>query len=180
VGEIIRRISRKSLKQFIADEIVGPLGADFTLGLPEKYWSRAAELVPPPAHSWDAQDPTSVAGKTFAGPPSSTVITATPGFRGAGIGVANGFSNARSLVRIGSMVSLNGTVDGKQYFSPGVIDRLCEEQISRIDLVTDYSCVSGLVSGFLCPRLFLGFQRVAFAYVLDGLECLLSWISIVG
>ncbi|KAJ5181700.1 hypothetical protein N7449_011847 [Penicillium cf. viridicatum] len=37
MGEIIRLISGKSLKQFIADEIAGPLGAEFTLGLPEKY-----------------------------------------------------------------------------------------------------------------------------------------------
>src|SRR5664279_486741 len=34
VGEIVRRISGKTLRAFIAEEIAGPLGADFTLGVP--------------------------------------------------------------------------------------------------------------------------------------------------
>ncbi|MEZ5296321.1 MAG: serine hydrolase domain-containing protein [Ilumatobacteraceae bacterium] len=35
VGEVIRRIDERGLKQFFADEIAGPLGADFTIGAPE-------------------------------------------------------------------------------------------------------------------------------------------------
>lgn len=34
IGELVRRISGKSLTQFIADELAGPLRADFTLGVP--------------------------------------------------------------------------------------------------------------------------------------------------
>lgn len=36
VGEVVRRISGKSLAQFIAEEIARPLGVDFQLGLPEE------------------------------------------------------------------------------------------------------------------------------------------------
>ena len=32
VGEVIRRITNKTFKKFVADEIAGPLGADFQVG----------------------------------------------------------------------------------------------------------------------------------------------------
>lgn len=134
MGEIIRRISGKSLKQFIADEIADPLDVEFTLGLPEKDWPRTAVPIAPPPFT-HLLDPASIPGKTFAGPPANAEVSLTPGFRGAEIGAGNGFSNARALARIGSLVSLNGNVDGKQYLSPEVIDRMLEEQVSGMDLV---------------------------------------------
>ena len=48
VGEVVRRISGKTLKQFVADEIAGPLGADFQIGAEESDWERIADVVPPP------------------------------------------------------------------------------------------------------------------------------------
>lgn len=135
LGEIIRRISGKSLKQFIADEIAGPLGAEFTLGLPEKDWPRAAVPIAPPPLPLHLLDPASVPAKVFAGPPPNAQASTTPEFRAAEIGASNGFSNARALARIGSLVALNGSVDGKQYLSPEVIDRMLTEQVSGVDLV---------------------------------------------
>src|SRR5580692_10342144 len=35
IGEVVRRVSGKSLKQFVAEEIAGPLGADFQIGAAE-------------------------------------------------------------------------------------------------------------------------------------------------
>src|ERR1700685_4378990 len=40
IGEVLRRITGTSLKQFVADEIAGPLGADFQIGAIEADWSR--------------------------------------------------------------------------------------------------------------------------------------------
>ena len=37
-GEVLRRVTGKTLKQFVADEIAGPLGADFQIGAAEKDW----------------------------------------------------------------------------------------------------------------------------------------------
>lgn len=152
MGEIIRRISGKSLKQFIADEITGPLDADFSLGVPEKDWPRTAEQIPPPTRSADGPEPTSVAAKAYAGPAFNAKECMTPGFRGAEIGAANGFANARSLARIGSMIALNGTVDGKQYFSPDVVDRLLEEQVRGVDLVLGQFFRFGLGVGLSMPQ----------------------------
>ena len=49
VGELVQRISGKPLKQFVAEEIAGPLGADFQIGAAEGDWGRIAPVVPPPA-----------------------------------------------------------------------------------------------------------------------------------
>ena len=48
VGEVVRRITGKSLKRFVAEEIAGPLGADFQIGAAEADWGRIADVVPPP------------------------------------------------------------------------------------------------------------------------------------
>lgn len=147
MGEIIRRISGKSLKQFIANEVAGPLGAEFSLGVLEKDWPRTAEPIPPPPLPIDGVDSISVAGKAFAGPPLNAKESTTAGFRGAEIGAVNGFSNARALTRIGSVIALNGTVGGKQYLSPDIIDRLLEQQVSGLDLVTGHFIRFGLGVG---------------------------------
>ena len=45
VGEVVRRISGKSVGAFLRDEIAGPLGADFFIGLPAAEEPRVARLV---------------------------------------------------------------------------------------------------------------------------------------
>ena len=47
IGEIVRRITGASIGSFFADEIAGPLGADFHIGLPAR--GRPASLVRHPA-----------------------------------------------------------------------------------------------------------------------------------
>ncbi len=45
VGEVVRRITGTSIGRFFADEIAGPLGADFHIGLPEKDLPRVSNVV---------------------------------------------------------------------------------------------------------------------------------------
>src|SRR5512135_1726227 len=48
VGEVIRRVTGKSIGTVFREEIAGPLGADFWIGLPASEDDRVAELIPPP------------------------------------------------------------------------------------------------------------------------------------
>jgi CubicO group peptidase (beta-lactamase class C family) len=48
VGEVVRRITGKSLGSVFREEIAEPLGADFHIGLPASEDGRVAELIPPP------------------------------------------------------------------------------------------------------------------------------------
>ena len=45
VGELVRRVSGKSLGTYFADEIAGPLGLDFWIGLPEEIEPRVAPMI---------------------------------------------------------------------------------------------------------------------------------------
>ena len=137
LGELVRRVTGKSLTQFVADEIAGPLGADFQIGAAEKDWDRIANLVPPPPMAFDfsslPQD--SIMFKTFCNPQMNAQITQTLGWRKAEIGAANGHSNARGLNRTASVVSLGGTVNGKKLLSRKTIDLIFQEQANGTDLV---------------------------------------------
>jgi CubicO group peptidase (beta-lactamase class C family) len=53
VGEVVRRITGRSLGAFFADEVAGPLGADFHIGLPAEYDHWVALSVPPPSRDED-------------------------------------------------------------------------------------------------------------------------------
>ncbi|KAJ5082240.1 hypothetical protein N7532_011283 [Penicillium argentinense] len=143
VGELVERVSGKSLRQFIADEIATPLAADFDLGRPESERSRFAPVIPPPppsaaaASAFAQMDPNSIGGKTILGAPfvGAAEKSNEPDFWKAAMGGVGGISNARALARIGSIISRNGTVDGKQYLSPETIERALQEQVSGVDAV---------------------------------------------
>jgi CubicO group peptidase (beta-lactamase class C family) len=107
VGEVVRRVSGKTLKQFVADEIAGPLGADFQIGAAERDWGRIADVVPPPQLPIDfgALPPDSPTVRTLTGPFVEAEVANTPGWRRADIGAANGHGNARSVARVMSVVA---------------------------------------------------------------------------
>jgi CubicO group peptidase (beta-lactamase class C family) len=137
VGELVRRISGKPLKQFVAEEIAGPLDADFQIGAAESDWDRIADVVPPPPLPFDfaALDPASPAVRTLTGPEVAADIANTPGWRRADIGAANGHGNARSVARIMSALARGGEVDGVRLLGQETIDTIFRDQTNGIDLV---------------------------------------------
>jgi CubicO group peptidase (beta-lactamase class C family) len=137
VGEIIRRITGKSLKQFVAEEMAGPLGADFQIGALERDWGRISDVVPPPPlpFDMDAIDMASPAFKTMTGPVPDAAAANTPGWRNADMGALNGHGNARSVARIMSALALGGEVDGVRLLGPEAIDLIFDEQSNGVDLV---------------------------------------------
>jgi len=46
VGEVVRRVSGKSLGAFFREEVAEPLGLDFWIGLPEALENRVAPIIP--------------------------------------------------------------------------------------------------------------------------------------
>ena len=137
VGEIVRRVSGKTLKTFIAEEIAGPLGADFTLGVPRSAYDRVSNVVPPPPARLDLSQlpPGHPALRTFGPIPMDATVTFTDAWREAEIGAANGFSNARAVARIQSVITNGGEVDGVRLLSQKTIDRIFEVQSDGMDLV---------------------------------------------
>lgn len=138
IGEVLRRVTGTTLKQFVADEIAGPLGADFQIGAGQGDSERIAEIVPapnpmeglPPFDQWP--EPML---KTFTGPTLDPTAANTAAWRAADIGAANGHTNARALTRILSSISLGGTVNGVELLRPETVERIFDVQCEGADLV---------------------------------------------
>ena len=165
LGEVLRRVTGRSLKQFVAEEIAGPLGADFQIGAAAVDTQRIAPVVPPPPLPFDlaAMDPTSPVVRTFTGPPVDANSANTPAWRAADIGAANGHGNARSVARMLSAVTLDGRVDGHQLLSADAISLIFEQQSDGVDLVLGLPLRFGI--GYGLP------QPVSIPYIPTGRVC---------
>lgn len=136
IGEVVRRVTGKSLGQFFAEEIAGPLDADFHIGTKEAHWPRIGELIPPSEGPVAVGgDEESVASKTFRNPAPDASDSATSGWRLAEIPAANGHGNARSVVRAQTPMANGGSAFGVDLLSQQGAERIFEEQCYGEDLV---------------------------------------------
>jgi len=155
VGEVVRRVSGKTLRQFVAEEIAGPLGADFQIGAAEADWSRIADVVPPPPLpiDFEALGPDSLTVKTLTGPFIEADAANTPSWRRADLGAVNGHGNARSVARVMSVVARGGQAGGVRMLRPETIEKIFTEQINGIDLVLGVPLRFGIGYGLPVPAL---------------------------
>jgi len=151
-GEIVRRVSGRSIGQFFREEIAEPLGADFHIGLSPAHDSRVGELIPPSTALGDAmQDPESIAARTFAGAALDATEPQTSAWRRAEIPAAGGIGNARSVARVHSALACGGTVDGTSIISETGVARILEEQTRGTDMVLGVPLVFGMGFGLNDP-----------------------------
>ena len=130
IGELIRRTTGKSLKQFVAEDLAAPLGADVQIGALEKDYGRIATVVPPPKSAVEGPAPPagSVMEKAHGAPAIDASVSETDGWRRAEHGGGGGFGNGRGVARVLSAISLGGTVAGVKLLSPETIDKIFVEQ----------------------------------------------------
>lgn len=147
-GEIVRRVSGRTIGQFFREEVAQPLDADFHIGLDASHDDRVGDLIPPSVGlGAAATDPDSVAGRTFAGPNLDATEPKTRAWREAEIPAAGGIGNARSVARIHSALACGGQVDGVRLMSEAGVERILEEQTRGTDLVLGIPIVFGMGFG---------------------------------
>ncbi|KAL3306676.1 beta-lactamase [Colletotrichum asianum] len=136
IAELVRRITGLSLKEFVAQKIAGPVGADFQIGAKEEDWPRVAELVPPPPFvppsEAEMPPPDSLMAKMF-NPFPDAGFGNSPEWRKAEIGAANGHTNAKGLATIWSKAATISD-ESKRLLSKETIDLIFEEQAYGTDL----------------------------------------------
>jgi CubicO group peptidase (beta-lactamase class C family) len=141
VGEVIRRIDGRTPGAFFREEVAGPLGADFHIGLGPAEDHRVAEMVPATPEETAAGgqratiDPQSLMGKVMSNPPLTPEVANRRAWRGAEIPAANGHGNARSVVRVMSALAAGGTLDGVHLLGAETLARAIEPQFDGTDLV---------------------------------------------
>ena len=148
VGEVVRRITGRSLGDFFAEEVAGPLDADFHIGLPAEHDHRVALTVPP---SSPDEDYAASAPGSSAPPAAGTRVRVRDGnsvaWRRAQIPAASGFGNARSVALVQSVMACGGVVRGLRLLSQAGCDRAREEQFHGVDRRLGMSVRYGLGYG---------------------------------
>ncbi|MFF0039245.1 serine hydrolase domain-containing protein [Streptomyces mirabilis] len=140
VGEVVRRVSGLRPGAFLEREVTGPLGIDFTVGLPEKETERAAELVHPQVASSSEQAAifaqlTPAAVAALANPLVGATEANTAQWRAAEIPAANGHGTARAVAALYGIFAGRGAYGSRQVLSPEAAERVREGQGSCRDMV---------------------------------------------
>jgi CubicO group peptidase (beta-lactamase class C family) len=157
IGEVIRRITGVSFGTFLRDEIAGPLGADFLVGVPESEDRRISYVIPPPPiDPSDFPNASEILLKTFLNPVMDASLTKTEWWRRAEIPAANGHGNARSVARIQSIVAGRGEAGGVRLLSSAGCDPIFIEQSNGTDLVLGIPIRFGMGYGLASDLMPLG------------------------
>jgi len=134
VGEVVKRVTGKTLGTFFQEEVAAPLNADFHIGLPEEHESRVGELILPSSQA--PYEHGTLLEKTFNNPgPFDLSLVNTREWRAAEIPSTNGQGNARSVARVMSVLACEGEVNGIRLLNPHIIEKAIEEQYYGLDLV---------------------------------------------
>jgi CubicO group peptidase (beta-lactamase class C family) len=151
LGEVVARVTGRQLGDFFAEEVAGPLGADFHIGLPATHDRRVAPVIPPPR--------TPFADRAQTGPirmiPDVPAAEAnTVAWRRAGIPSGGGFGNARSVAAVQSVLACGGTVRGVRLLSEEGCARAWQEQYAGEDRVLGVKMRYGMGFGLYGGRSF--------------------------
>ncbi|MEM7327401.1 MAG: serine hydrolase domain-containing protein [Pseudomonadota bacterium] len=155
IGEIVRRVTGQSLGEFYAQEIAGPLDADFHIGTSEEIDQRVSDVIPPSAPIEIADDDT-IGSRTFRNPAVDAKLANTRGWRAAEIPAANGQGNARAIVRAQTPMACEGSAFGKTILSGAGTRTIFEPQTSGLDLALGIPVTFGMGYGISSEPMPLG------------------------
>lgn len=102
LGEIVRRVTGRTLAEFFADEIAGPLGADFQMVVAPEDDHRVAEIIPASSRAPELRS------MGEGNPPLPADVANTEAWRRADIPSAAGYGNARSVAAVQSLLAAGG------------------------------------------------------------------------
>jgi CubicO group peptidase (beta-lactamase class C family) len=149
VGEVVRRVTGRSLGTFFAEEVAGPLGADFHIGLPAEHDHRVSPVIPgpPPGGAADAG-----MGGIWANPPLTAETAVTEAWRRAEVPAAGGHGNARSVGAVQSVLACGGQVRGVRLLSQAGCAAVFEEQSNGMDRYLGFPLRFGMGYGLVSAQ----------------------------
>ena len=156
VGEIVRRVSGRSLGTFFREEIAEPLGIEFWIGMPEEHESRVAPMIP---FMPTAGEPLSAFVTALLGDPQSIQALSLLNVGGfdpnsraahaAEVGGGGGISNARGLAGMYAPLANGGALDGVE-----LVDRRQLARMAEVSMATHEDATL-----LLPTRFALGFMK---------------------
>jgi CubicO group peptidase (beta-lactamase class C family) len=156
VGEVIRRVTGQTVGRFFAEELAGPLGADFHIGTGPEHDDRVALVIPPPPLNIPGADPNGIAMRTLSNPPLSAEQSWEVAWRRAEIPAAGGHGNARSVAAVQAVLAGGGEVNGRRFLSAAGAEAVLQEQSYGTDLVLGVPIRFGMGYGLTSAEMPMG------------------------
>jgi len=120
VGELVRRVTGKSIGDFLSEELCRPHGIEYWIGLPADQHHRCAEFFGETRGTLFDQSPTgSLMVKAMAQVPPGDFNT--PRFRSAEIPSINGIGTARGVATLFGGLAAGGMLDGERFVGAEVL-----------------------------------------------------------
>ena len=155
LGEVVRRVTGRTLGTFFREEIAGPLGADFHIGLDDAEFGRVAEVRTDEAEGiGNHSDP--IPARQAQGEAEHTQFVNTDRWRRAEFPASNGHGNARSVVQVVSILTQGGESQGLRFLGQDTIERIFEVQASGPDLIIGHNMTFGIGYGLSTAAMPLG------------------------
>ena len=179
IGEVVRRITGKSLGAYLRDEIAGPAGIDFFIGFGPELDARCADVIPPRPGPDGEQgsalldvDLTALTGLermclgAYRNPPdlSGQGIINSREWRAAEVPSTNGHGNARAVARLYAALAGDGDLDGVHVLSPATVEMAIAEQVYGEDQILQRPTRFGLGFQLTMPERRLGPGPRAFGH----------------
>ncbi len=171
VGEVVRRVAGRTLGAVLANEIAGPLGADFFIGVPREELGRVADFLGMP----DSPGPWAAKGKsetqimehhTYFNPPTMSgmgVVNSTR-WRRSEMPSTNGHASARGIARLYDAMVHAGTWGMTQVCESAPLAEAVREAVDGPDLVLGRPSRFGLGFQLTQPERPLGPNAESFGH----------------
>jgi CubicO group peptidase (beta-lactamase class C family) len=171
VGEVLRRVTGRSVGTLLRDEVARPLEADVHLGLPTAEHGRVAEFLwpgdpPPEREPAGLTDDELMRHNAYFNPAggSGAGVVNTPRWRCAEIPSTNTHASARGIARVYTALAADGTHDGVRLADPSALAAATTEQAAGHDRVLERPTRFGLGFQLTQPERPLGPSPTAFGH----------------
>ncbi|MEZ0579097.1 serine hydrolase domain-containing protein [Nocardioides sp. MH1] len=150
---LVRRAAGRPLADVFREDVAGPFGADFMIGVPEEEQHRCADLIAPPPSGVDYSQlpPDSFLLRTMANPLLVPAVCNTAAWRRGAVGSVGGHGNARGVAQVQAVVSHGGEYAGRRLLQETTIERILDVQADGPDQVLLQAVTFGIGFGLPTP-----------------------------
>lgn len=135
-GELIRRVTGGvHLRDFLQQEVAGPLAANYHIGVPENLTGSIAEMIAPLGEPVQTlAEMTEILTLTLGNPLIEAEVANRLDFQTAELAALNGTGSAAGIAAIYAVLANEGQYLGNRLMNQAAIDRAMEPQFIGIDM----------------------------------------------
>jgi len=136
LGEVVRRVTGKTIGTFLREAVTEKLAADYHIGLRPDELARVSDMHKNPNNAFFklAADPSTPLGRAFRSAPSFGYFQNCREIREREVPSFGGHGNARAVAKIYAALAGNGIIDGARILSAPAVQRAAQ-------LVWDDDCI---------------------------------------